>query len=116
MKRKFRHSLFSKANGFTLIEVIIVLTILAILASMLVPTFTGYIDKTHKDECEVIRRTLYSEYKAKSKYYETLTISAFLADKSLYVTYDVCPCGGEWIADDTQASGDFHSIKCSFHG
>lgn len=38
---------FNKTNkrGFTLVEVIIVLVILAILAAMLIPSLTGYIDK-----------------------------------------------------------------------
>ena len=38
----------SKRKGFTLVEVIIVLVILAILAAILIPSLTGYIDKANE--------------------------------------------------------------------
>ncbi len=38
-------------EGFTLIEVIVVLVIIAILAAFTIPTFIGFIDKTHESEC-----------------------------------------------------------------
>lgn len=37
-----------KKQGFTLVELIVVLTILAVLAGLLVPSLTGYIDKAKK--------------------------------------------------------------------
>lgn len=40
-------------NGFTLVELIVVLVILAILAAILVPALTGYIDKAHQKVCLV---------------------------------------------------------------
>lgn len=44
MIRKIRASL-SQREGFTLVELVVVLVILAILAALLVPSLTGYIDK-----------------------------------------------------------------------
>lgn len=38
-------------KGFTLIEVMVVLVIIAILAAFTIPTFIGFIDKTHESEC-----------------------------------------------------------------
>ena len=45
----------NKKKGFTLVELIVVLAILAILAAMLVPALTGYIDKAN--EKKVVAQT-----------------------------------------------------------
>ena len=34
-------------KGFTLVELIVVLVIIAVLAALLIPALTGYIDKLH---------------------------------------------------------------------
>ena len=38
-----------KSSGFTLVELIVVLVILATLAALLVPSLTGYIDKARQN-------------------------------------------------------------------
>lgn len=45
--KKFTQNL-RKKKGFTLVEVIIVLVILAILAAILIPSLSGYIDKANQ--------------------------------------------------------------------
>ena len=49
----------NKKKGFTLVELIVVLAILAILAAMLVPALTGYIDKANEKKILATARQYY---------------------------------------------------------
>lgn len=49
----------SKKNGFTLVELIVVLTILTILAALLIPALTGYIEKAKKNKVIAETRMLH---------------------------------------------------------
>lgn len=49
----------SKKNGFTLVELIVVLTILTILAALLIPALTDHIEKAKKDKVIAETRMLH---------------------------------------------------------
>lgn len=48
-----------KVKGFTLVELIVVMLILAILAGMFIPSLIGYIDKANESALQVQTRQLY---------------------------------------------------------
>lgn len=54
MKNKLK-----KVKGFTLVELIVVMLILAILAGMFIPSLIGYIDKATESELQIETRQLY---------------------------------------------------------
>lgn len=73
--KKFKE-LRKDQKGFTLIEVIVVLVIIAIMAALLIPSLAGYIDKAKSD-------TMKSDASACVKAAQTIGSEVYLQDKSV---------------------------------
>ena len=48
-------------KGFTIVELVIVIAVIAILASVMIPTFTGIVDKANKSAAEQAATSLWKE-------------------------------------------------------
>lgn len=82
-----------KQKGFTLVELIVVLAILAVLSAIMVPSLTGYIDKAKNTQLISIARSVYTAAQVE--------VSEAYARGPIYVN----------DGNDTLAIGNFPSIK-----
>ena len=83
--------------GFTLVEMIVVLVMLAILAAVAVPTYTSYVDSNKAKQCEVERKAIASRLEEMQTMQVTGSDSA--ADTTKYAEYvasQECPAGGAY--------------------
>ena len=55
-------------KGFTIVELVIVIAVIAILAAVLIPTFATVIDKANKNAALQAARNEYTEYMANFEY------------------------------------------------
>lgn len=97
-------------NGFTLVEVLAVVIILGVLAGVVIPSVSNYIDKAKKTDCETRRNIIMSEYITYSRLYGERSVSDVLAGNDPYIDIAKykCPSGGKL----TYSAGE---ISCSIH-
>ena len=89
-------------KGFTLIEVICVLTIIAIIAAIAVPGISGYIDKSKKNNCRTVMQNFVNdlEYRIVSRrYYDINELNDALENC-------IIEAGGEKTSEDVESGVD----------
>ena len=110
----------NKKKGFTLVELIVVLAILAILAAMLVPALTGYIDKANEKKVIATARQYYvaAQTVASEAYAEGEEITSMTNRTGTYVlsvksgenhlgiqiSVDITDQNNKWIKEFVQLS------------
>lgn len=106
-----RYEKIKSNDGFTLIEVIVVLVIIAILISLAIPFIFGYISKAQARSCDVNCRNLYYEMALSFTSRNDLTQES--ADEILAGLQPVCPSGGNVTVE---VNNKTIKIECSKHG
>jgi len=107
------------SKGFTLIEIIVVIAILAILVSIFIPSLTGWIKNANEKACLINRKQILAHYhnvKAiESAEGRSVKLSDVLAGNYEICADEVaalrCPSDGVYTADDEN-----EIIVCSVHG
>lgn len=122
-------------KGFTLVELLVVLVIMAVLAAAIIPSFMGFIDKSKNTDCMIYMRQLRLAYKVEyNEDYGLEKNSGFEAILNKAIPYletsptptvsgtsentatlnGVCPDGGVVTATDLGRSEI--TLNCSIHG
>lgn len=96
-----------KTSGFTLVEMIVTLLVLAIVAAISVPALLGFIDEGHAKQCEANKKALAEEIVSARMAYEVngknaeegKTGKEFDEDKVIASSNLKCPTKGEYTYD-----------------
>ena len=108
MKNKLNKMLNN--GGFTLVELLVVLVILAILSTAIIPSMLGYIDYSKELLCKVNRSTILRGWEYTKVMEPEVTLEQYFKSNDGYKRGAVCPSDGTYTieADNT--------ITCSIHG
>lgn len=95
-----------KSNGFTLVELIVVIAVLGIIIAIAVPKLFGFKGLAVERVCETNRNTVTTQYEV---YLQTKVLDKGHFNQFLYENFDeVCP-------DDGVITYEYGKVKCSIH-
>ncbi|MDO5136729.1 MAG: DUF4203 domain-containing protein [Eubacteriales bacterium] len=118
--KKKSPSPYGGKKGFTLVELVVVMVILAILAGIGVPALLGYLDKGKEKECQANREALINYYMTekmiadsrKEEGDEDLTMKKVSEN---HADVGACPSGGTYTFTGPDGPGNI-SVECNKHG
>lgn len=114
MNRQFK----TNKNGFSLIELIVVIALLGIIAAVAVPSFTSILERSKAKQCVLNRKTAVHAYDIYSVENGSFDIDGhagveFLQNANLIGSDVVCTANGTYT---WKVTDDITSIECDVHG
>lgn len=107
-----KNSIKQKSGGFTLMEMLIVVAIIAVLVAIAIPTFASSLEKSRTAACLANRRALYAEATLQYMSDNVTHPTELTAEEAK--TY-VCPSGGKITVLFDEITKTFN-VNCSKHG